>query len=140
MRKFLFILCINILKIDLERQCLVLILILYSFLNLQIKKKPYKESKLNALDKFSQISLIVTLVLSLLSFSLDIEEFQIMINIFILGLNLFFIGWIIFYIFILNYGRIKHIIIGLSQVKSKESLKKFFSSKKKVPKARINLK
>lgn len=76
LKKFLYVLFINVLGIDLRRQCLLIIFLLSFFLFLEIKRTPYFTERLNNLSKFSQAVLIYTLWVCLFTREINLEEFE----------------------------------------------------------------
>lgn len=90
LRKFLYLLCINVLNIEIERQSLVMLLVLSLFLFYEIKRKPYFLKKLNMLSLLSHSILILTIWLKLFAFSMKIYELDIFANSFILILCILF--------------------------------------------------
>lgn len=94
MRKFLFVLFINVLGIDLQRQCLIIIFMLSLFLFADIKRKPYFVNKLNSLSNLSQVTLIYAIWVNLVATSLNQDEFEHFKSITILLLNSLFFIWV----------------------------------------------
>lgn len=94
MRKFLFVLFINVLGIHLQRQCLIIIFMLSLFLFADIKRKPYFVNKLNSLSNLSQVTLIYAIWVNLVATSLNQDEFEHFKSITILLLNSLFFIWV----------------------------------------------
>lgn len=109
-RKIFYVLCINVLGIDLKRQCLIIIFLLSFFLFFDIKRKPYFHAKLNNLSNFSQITLIYSLWINLFTNAINLEQFDHFKNISIIIVNASFFVMVIGTMLFGYYFKIKKIL------------------------------
>lgn len=99
MRKFIFILCINVLAIDIQRQSLILIIFLVFCQYYETIKEPYVIDNMNRLASVSNIILILCIWLKIFSWAINDDLFEILVSFVILIENagyLIFVGWKIF--------------------------------------------
>ena len=96
MRKLIFILCINVLAIDIQRQSLILIFFLGFCQYYEMIKEPYIINNINKLASVSNIILILAIWLKIFSWAINYEMFEVLVGFVILFENtgyLIFIGW-----------------------------------------------
>lgn len=93
MRKLIFILCINVLAIDIQRQSLILILFLGFCQYYEMIMEPYIINHINKLASVSNIILIWTICLKLFSWAINEEFFELLVSFAILIGN---VGYLIF--------------------------------------------
>ena len=87
MRKIIYIACVNLLSVNLERQALIIIIILCGFQIFERNKKPYKCEEFNKYALDSMLILIMTYFLKLFSHSINNSLFEIITSFLILILN-----------------------------------------------------
>ena len=103
-RKISYIACMNVLSIDVERHCLLMILLLSVFFIFEIQEKRLLNEKFNNLANQSQILLISSLFMKLFSFSVSNEIVEISFTYIILILNSLFCCEIFFKMTRFQYG------------------------------------
>lgn len=94
MRKLIFILCINVLAIDIQRQSLILILFLGFCQYYEMVMEPYVLNHINRIASVSNIILISTICLKIFSWAINDEFFELLISFAILFGNMGYLTFV----------------------------------------------
>ena len=94
-------------SIDVERQSLIIILLLGFFFIFEIQEKPYVNDQLNNVADRSQFILIFSLFMKLFSFSIENEILETLFTFLIFIFNVLFFCDIIFKMLKYQYGELK---------------------------------
>lgn len=135
-KKIVYIICINFLALDISRQVLIIVFILFLFEGQQAKKQPFINAEINYFATFSLILLISTLIIKLFTFSIKIDGFDYILTLMLISVNLLFNLMILLKIFVLFCKK------ALPHIRTSIYLKqKIFKPKEKILKRKkINFK
>lgn len=86
---------INVFKIDLNRQCLLLMLVLGIFFYFTITRKPYALNQLNDVDSAAQLLLICCIFLKTFETSMKEPLLEVLTSFLIVIFNAGFLVWVI---------------------------------------------
>ena len=107
MKMFIYVLLIQFLSIEVERQVLIILIFLAYNSYFEIKTKPFLETKINDLSIYSNMIIISSYLLKLWSFSVGIEKFEIITSIILISVNSCFFIILIWEFFKINQKEVK---------------------------------